>query len=64
MKINEAKAAERIGIPVWTIRYHRKAGNPLVRYLNVEGRAWYDTEDLDAYKAAATVETTSRTVDV
>jgi hypothetical protein len=56
MKVNERKAADYIGIPVWTLRYHRTLGKPLVRYMNVEGRPWYDTDDLDAYVAAAMVE--------
>lgn len=56
MKVNERKAAQHMGIPVWTLRYHRTSGNPLVRYMNVEGRPWYDTADLDAYVAAAMVE--------
>lgn len=56
MKINEKKAAEYMGISAWTLRRHRIDGNPLVRYMNVEGRPWYDTADLDAYVAAAMVE--------
>lgn len=56
MKMNEKKAAEYMGISAWTLRRHRIDGNPLVRYMNVEGRPWYDTADLDAYVAAAMVE--------
>ena len=56
MKINERKAAEYMGISAWTLRQHRVNGNPLIRYMNVAGRPWYDTDDLDAYMKAATVE--------
>lgn len=56
MKMNEKKAAEYMGISAWTLRQHRIKGNPLVRYLNVEGRPWYDTGDLDAFVAASMVE--------
>lgn len=56
MKLNERKAADYMGIPFWTLRYRRKKNTPLVRYMNIEGRPWYDTDDLDAYMAAAMVE--------
>lgn len=60
MKVTERKAAQYLGIPFWTLKSRRKAGRPLVRYLNVEGRPWYDEVDLDAFLAAETVEVGSR----
>ena len=59
MKVTEQKAARHLGIPFWTLKSRRKLGKPLVRYLNVDGRPWYDEEDLDAFLAAETVEATT-----
>lgn len=60
MRINERKAAEHIGIPFWTLRYRRRKGMPLIRYINVEGRPWYEIKDLNDYIAAATIEAGAR----
>ena len=56
MRLNEKKAAQYMGISAWILRQHRVRGNPLIRYMDVGGRPWYDTKDLDAYMKAATVE--------
>jgi len=56
MKVSERKAAEYLGIPFWTLKSRRKLGRPLVRYLDIEGRPWYDEADLDEFLKSATVE--------
>lgn len=56
MKVSERKAAEYLGIPFWTLKSRRKLGRPLVRYLDIEGRPWYDEVDLDEFLKSSTVE--------
>lgn len=64
MRLSENKAAKYLGLPKLTLRSRRHAGNPLVKYLNVDGRAWYDTADLDDYLSAKTVEPQGKVADV
>lgn len=64
MRLSENKAAKYLGLSKLTLRSRRHAGNPLVKYLNVDGRAWYDPVDLDEYLNRQTMEPRGKVADV
>lgn len=63
MLLNEKKASRVLGLPYWTVRHLRKTDRPLVRYLMVDGRAYYDVDDLESYRKSAMVETQGKVSD-